>query len=369
MNKLTCTAITLATAGTVANAGGTELTNQSIAVLFEQGNYIEFSFGSVNPPVSGTQVGTIPPAITGSASGDLAEGLEYVGAALKFALTDDIDAAIIVDKPFGAEIVYPMGTGYFAGGSTATLRSTAISAIGRYKFTDNLSAYAGIRQQSLDAEAFIPFVAGWTGSTNTDQSFGYLVGAAYERPELAMRVALTYYSSISHDLETTETSPLGVGNTSIMEVNTPQAINLDFQSGVAPGTLVFGQVRWVDWSEFDISPADYGTLTGGQPLVAYEDDTITYTLGVGRQLTENWALSGFAVYEPGTGGFKSNLFPPDGRTAVGMGVTYTQDNFKLQAGLQHVWFGDGTTQLGGAPAGEFTDNTAVAFGMKAGFTF
>ena len=73
--------------------------------------------------------------------------------------------------------------------------------------------------------------------------------------------------------------------------------------------------------------------------------------------------------QPGTGGFKSNLFPPDGRTAVGMGVTYTQDNFKLQAGLQHVWFGDGTTQLGGAPAGEFTDNTAVAFGMKAGFTF
>ena len=94
MNKLTCTAITLATAGTVANAGGTELTNQSIAVLFEQGNYIEFSFGSVNPSVSGTQVGTIPPAITGSASGDLAEGLEYVGAALKFALTDDIDAAV-----------------------------------------------------------------------------------------------------------------------------------------------------------------------------------------------------------------------------------------------------------------------------------
>ena len=39
------------------------------------------------------------------------------------------------------------------------------------------------------------------------------------------------------------------------DVDTPQSVQLDFQTGVAPKTLVFGYVRWVDWSEFSISPA------------------------------------------------------------------------------------------------------------------
>ena len=227
-----------------------------------------------------------------------------------------------------------------------------------------------MRQQAFDANATIPFIpgGGYVGTTEKTSDTGFLVGAAYERPDIALRVALTYNSKISHDLPTTETSVLGVNRASTTSIETPQSINLDFQTGIAPKTLLFGGVRWVEWSEFTIAPADYSTIVGS-PLVSFDDDTITYSLGVGRQLTENWAAALSVTHEPGTGGLKSNLAPTDGRTAVGVGVTYTQDNMKLQAGLQHIWIGDATTNVFGSPGGSFSDNTAVAFGMKVGFSF
>lgn len=347
-----------------AIAGGVDRSGQPIAALFERGNYVEFSFSSVHPTVSGNAAS---PGF-GTYSGDMANSYGTVGSAFKFALNDKFDVALIYDQPYGASIAYPTHATYFAAGATAELRSLAITAIGRYKFTDNISAYGGLRYQSFNAEAFVPFVAGYTGSTTTDRSPGFLLGAAYEKPEIALRVALTYFSKVTHDMTATET--LGVTTMTPLTVETPQAVNLDFQTGVAPGTLVFGGVRWVNWSNFDISPAAYMGATG-QALVSYDDDTFTYTLGVGRQLNENWAIAGTLVHEPATGGFRSNLNPPDGRSAIGVGVTYTQKGFKLQAGLQHIWLGDATTGVGSppVPAGVFTDNTAIAFGMKMGFNF
>jgi long-subunit fatty acid transport protein len=225
----------------------------------------------------------------------------------------------------------------------------------------------------MTANAMIPFIpGGYMASTETASGIGYLVGAAYERPDIALRVALTYNSAISHDLPTTETSALGAGRTSTTKVDTPQSVNLDFQTGIAKDTLIFGGIRWAEWTKFDISPADYsGPLLVNAPLVSYNDDIFTYTLGVGRRLNENWAVAGSVAYEKQNGGFASNLNPTDGKTTLGVGVTYSQDNMKITAGVSHTWVGDAQTQLGGSglPAGVFEDNSATAFGMKVGFNF
>ncbi len=57
-------------------------------------------------------------------------------------------------------------------------------------------------------------------------------------------MALTYYSKIAHDLDTDETSPLRQRRlrpqNTTTDVDTPQSVQLDFQTGVAPKTLVFG---------------------------------------------------------------------------------------------------------------------------------
>ena len=365
---LTASAALLAAHGAIA--GGVDRSGQSISVIFERGNYAEFSFASVNPTVSGTQVLVFPPSVTGSSSGDMSNGYGYVGTAIKLAVTDKLDVALIYDQPFGASVSYPTPSAYFATGSMASLSTTAFTAIGKYRFSDKVSVYAGLRQQTMMASALIPFIpgGGYLGTTGSASGTGYLVGAAFERPEIALRVALTYNSSITHNLPTTETSLLGVGNTSTTVVDTPQSLNLDFQTGIAPKTLLFGGVRWVNWSDFSIAPADYGTIVGG-PLVSFADDTITYSLGVGRQLNDSLSAAISVSHEPATGGLKSNLAPTDGSSSVGIALIYRQDNMKLQAGVRHIWIGDATTSVFGAPGGSFSGNTAIAFGMKVGFSF
>ncbi len=367
MKNLFAAAAAASLAATAATAGGVDRSGQGIAPIFEDGNYVEFSFTSVSPSVSGTGVFVTP----GAASGGMANTYGYTGMAFKFDSGDSFSTAFIYEEPFGADVTYPMGTGYFAAGSNAMLNSDSFTAIGRYQFGGGFSVHGGVRVQSLDANATIPFVAGYVGTTSADTGYGYLVGAAYEKPEIALRVALTYNSTIEHKLATNETSlatpPGGLNSTTTVE--TPESINLDFQTGIAPGTLVFGGVRYVNWSDFVIAPAHYATLTGGLPLVSFADDTITYTLGVGRQLDENWSIAVSAVHEPATGGLKSNLAPTDGRSAIGFAAVYRQDGFKLQAGIQHIWIGDANTNVFGVTGGSFTDNTAIAFGIKAGFTF
>lgn len=276
----------------LAHAGALDRTGQSVAALFENGRYMEFSFGSVSPSVTG--VGTA--AVGGGASGDMAPSYLQFGAAYKADINDTWSYALIFEQPFGADVDYPAGTGYFAQGSTAEFKSSAITGVLQYNLPSNLSFYGGVRLQTIQAEAVIPFVRGYSADGDRDFGVGYLAGVAYESPDIALRVSLTYNSKIEHELDTVENSApppltpvsggLGGPNRSTTPIDTPQSVNLEFQTGVAKDTLLFGSVRWVDWSEFDITPNDYQILTGGRSLVSYNGDIVTYTLGLGRRLND-----------------------------------------------------------------------------------
>lgn len=365
MKRILVSASVLAISASGAMAGGIDRSGQNIGMIFKEGSYAEFSFGSVSPTVSGTSVA----GLGGFSSGNSAEDYNQFGVAVKHAYANGIDVALIFDQPFGADVAYPEATGYFGQGATATLDTTAITGIISYTMENDVSVFGGLRYQTMEAEAEVPFVALYEGSTDSDSSSGYLFGAAYERKDIALRVALTYNSAISHDLETAESSLLGDSVTD-MEVITPQSVNLDFQSGVAEDTLVFGSVRWVEWSEFDITPEQYFALTGGGSLVAYDDDTLSWTLGVGRRINENFAGAVSMGYEKANGGFSSNLGPRDGDISLGVGGTYTSGNMEITAGVRYVWIGDAKTTLDGVTtAANFTDNDALGIGLKVGFFF
>ena len=361
----------MALSGNAALAGGVDRSGQSVVVLFEKGNYAEFSLGVVQPDVSGVGAAVTP----GQSSGDMAGDYVTFSGAYKHQFNDRISAAIIFDQPFGANVDYPAGTGYFAQGSTAELNSNALTGVVKYTLPSNISLIGGLRYQTLGAKAFIPFVtqgptfAPYSANGKTDSAVGYLVGAAFEKPEIALRVALTYNSKVKHDLPTAETSVLGALSSST-PVNTPQSVNLEVQSGIAANTLLFGSVRWVEWSKFDISPTQYKTLTGGKSLVSYDSDTISYTLGLGRKFNEQWSGAVTLGYEAPTGGFASNLGPTDGYWSIGIGGSYTKDNMKISGGIRYVSIGDADTTLGGnVAAANFTGNSAIGAGIKVGFTF
>ena len=94
-------------------------------------------------------------------------------------------------------------------GSNAELNSNALTGVLQYNLDNGTSVFGGLRAQTLEAEAVVTSVPGpYSADGDRDLAFGYLVGVAYEKPEIALRVALTYNSEIDHDLETTEISPV-----------------------------------------------------------------------------------------------------------------------------------------------------------------
>jgi long-chain fatty acid transport protein len=355
MKRSLTTALAVAAAATSAHAGGVERSTQSVAILFEQGRYAELSFGTFSPDVSGT---------LGVSSGDMASTYNTYSLGYKMDLGERMDFALIIDQPIGANVAYPAGTGYPLQGSTAKLTSSAITALLRYQFENNVSVYGGLRYQTVKGVVSLPTVGAYTLNTNYDSEVGYVVGIAWEKPEIAARVALTYNSAITHSLESTETG-FGPGTTNAgFETEVPQSVNLEFQSGIAKDTLLFGSIRWQEWSAFVIDPPRYALPT---PLVAYASNRVTYNLGIGRRFNDNWSGAVTLGYEPSDGALTGNLGPTDGFKSIGLAATYTMDNVKITGGVRYVDIGDAVANVG--PGAQFTGNSGVGIGIRVGYTF
>lgn len=373
MTKITILAAALSASATTALAGGIDRSGQSLSALFEKGDYAEFSLGYVSPDVSGTQVQTLSAQSTaGAKSGDMSGGYVVPGFAVKKHVNDHVDFALFYDQPFGAKVDYPVATSlpaYFANGSTATLSTNALTGVVKYRFDSNVSLYGGLRWQTMRENVSIPFVRSYSAVGSPQGALGYVLGAAYEKPEIGLRVALTYNSAIKYNVPTSETSSVG-SLTSTTKIETPQSLNLDAQTGINPTTLLFGSIRWVDWRQFSISPKLYTTLTG-EPIVGFHGNTITYSIGLGHKFTDHWSGAISVMYEPKTGGFSSNLGPKDGQSGITLGATYTVDeHLKFTGGVSYIRIGSTSTTVDGVnPVSNFSGNHAIAAGLKVGYTF
>lgn len=365
--------------GTVAaQAGGIERAAFSPGFLFEKGNWAEFSIGSVSPDVSGTQVSpfvlSLSPLIVDSAggnSGDIAVDYTTISGALKLQLNEKWALGVVIDQPVGAAVDYSDGDYVYGilGGSQAEITSVAMTVLAHYRINERVSVYGGIKGEAVEGE--VSLFSGYTMTTERALDYGYVVGAAYEIPDIALRVALTYTSDISHAFEASEFVPGPGAMDTTFTSTVPQSLALDFQSGIAADTLLFGSIRWRDWSEFDISPVGYGLLPVDDALVSYDNDSVTYSLGVGRRFSEAWSGAVSLSHEASQGGFSGNLGPTDGYTSVGVGATYTQGNMKVSGGVSYAEIGDAKTeaQTEGDTLGSFTGNSLVGFGVKVGWSF
>jgi long-chain fatty acid transport protein len=342
MKRFLMATAAMVTAASAVHAGGIDRSGQGIGFMFEKGTYAELSFGIVSPSVSNTPLA--PPA----AAGDVAQTYTQFGAAYKRDLSDKLSIGVQIDQPYGAHVQYPATL----GGGYAELTSSAINVIGRYKFDGGFSAHAGISYVTIDGRLFVPASGVLPRSYSADADVGYLAGFAYERPDIALRVALTYFSGTEHALESAE----GVGT-----INPPQAVNLDFQTGVAANTLVFGQIRWADWTDTQVIAEPPAVL------ISYADDRVTYTLGVARKFNDSWSGALSVGYEEDQGGLQSTLSPTDGFVSLGLAAIYTVDNMKITAGVRYVDLGNTATTT--PVLGRFEDNEALALGVKVGWSF
>ena len=343
-----------------AFAGGLDRSGQSMNILFEKGTYAELSFAMVKPKASGVGNAPFATVIT-----NVANDYSMTALGFKSDVNDKLSYALIIDQPFGADINYAAGPSWF-GGTSAKISSQAITTMLRYKLSDRFSVYGGLRAQKTSADVTLSGFAyggasGQVMNFASDMGLGYSVGAAFEKPEIALRVALTYNSKIKHEFATTETGPLP--GTGVTPVETPESLNLEFQSGVAANTLVFGSIRYAKWGNFSVIPPNLGSDLSSL------GDTTTYNIGVGRKFNDKLSGSISVSYEKEGNPLVSPLAPTNGKLGIGAGVKYTIDNVEISGGVSYTKLGDANPQTANTGRASFTDNSALAFGLKIGYRF
>ncbi len=363
----------LGLAATAAHAGGIDRSGQPIGALFEPGTYVELGFGYVKPSIDGHDAAVFG----GGAIGDTVDAYAAPSLAFKMDLGQQLSMAVILDRPFGSDVLYPSES-VALGGTKAYSSSGGLTGILRYKM-DRFSVYGGLRGDRATAHVDLrglgygppqptasPSVNGYSLDLATDIAYGYLVGVSYEIPDIALRVALTYNSAITHKFDTVETVAGAVVGTSPTSVKLPQSVNLDLQTGVAPGWLVFGNVRWADWSHFKLDPAFFVGATG-RGLINLKDTT-TYTLGVGHKFNDTWSGALSLTYEPKQDKQVSPLKPTTGIMGLSLAAIYTRGNMKITTGVSYIRVGDADPTTS-ATVAHYTDNSLVGVGVKVGFTF
>lgn len=275
-------------------------------------------------------------------------------------------------------------------GTNVDVTTETLSLVVGYQPTKNWNVYAGPVYQNVKADVNLRGTAysvldGYDLHVSKNGAVGWLAGAAYSRPDIALRAAVTYRSEIDHEFNAKE-NLTALQTTAESKLTTPQSVNLDLQSGVAPDTLAFINVRWVDWSSFKFQPNRFGQVSRlaavqaqtGKPefnLVQYSKDQISATVGVGRKFSDRWS-GNFAVgWDSGAGNPVTTLGPTKGYWNTGLGLQYSPaKNYFIAGGVKYFWLGDAKAQSGAQAGtenfiGEFKDNKAIAYGLKIGYRF
>ena len=428
--KTLTTAIILATVPmTGAFAAALDRSGQSISAFLQPGNYFEAGISVLDPNVSGkVRNGYTPNAALPASSarlqntsvGEMAGDYYFPSAALKLQVTDNFSFGLIYDQPFGAEAEYSTGTqkttalpgplaplgnqGAFHNGTEGTsveFKSQSISMLFGYQPTENFNFYAGPVYQTIEGDVQLRGLAyggsatfgGYNASIKETGDIGWLAGAAFQIPDIALKASVTYRSEIEHSVNVKESfnsaglfAALNAAPSLDTDITTPQSVNLDFQTGIMANTVAFANVRWVDWSNFSIQPYKFGIASKnaivqgqtGKPefdLVAYTDDQISATVGVGRKLNDQWAGNVSVGWDSGAGNPVTTLGPTEGYWNLGLGAQFspTPQTF-IAGGVKYFWLGDAKAQSGSqfdtdSYVAEFEDNTALAYGLKIGYRF
>ncbi|MCB1386053.1 MAG: hypothetical protein KDJ80_08955 [Nitratireductor sp.] len=369
--KSIVTAAILALSASTAVAGGLDRTTYSPNILFEQGNYIEGSWARVDPDLSGDVFfpGVMMiPAVNGVS--DIAPAYTLTGFAAKFDINDRIAVAFQTFQNVGYDIDYK-GPPNFYFPLEAHIDGRAYVGTAKFNVTDRFSVFGGVKYVVAGGDAVALY--GFPGETwefEDGHGMGYIAGVAYQIPDIALRVSLTYESAFDFDLDTTRTFVGSINGTTTARI--PEAWELYFQTGIAPGTLLFGSVRHTSWSDaqlvlFDNNVPAFG---GGSNAITDFSDIMTYNIGIGKQLTESLSGSLSVTFEP-SDGKPSTLQPTGDKLTLGAGVKVKlTENVEWSLGASYTWLGDNRTNLP-APLvnAKFDGSNAIAWGTKIGLRF
>lgn len=394
-------------------AAAMDQSGQSLLPFLEVGHYFEASITAADPEVSGRTLGTrsdlINSGVDDYSTDNISQSFQYYSAALKLQLKPQLSFGILYDQPFGSDLQYPVKrNASFSDpvlsqqGTQINVDSQNLSLILGYQSFKNFNLYAGPAFQTIKGHVSLRGLVyadfnGYNAIFKPDAAVGWLAGFAYQVPDMALKAALTYHSKIDHKINVSENvlgTPLLLVDESKTKISTPQSINLDFQTSITVSTLLYSNIRWVNWKDFVIRPVQFGALsqlatttmssgtyTGGFNLDDYQKNQWSATVGVAKQWTPLWSGAFDLGWDSGTGDPASIFNPTKGYWGVGLALKYNPEpDYFISGGVKYFWLGDVTTQNGtydlplpvlseASKVGEFRENHAIGYGLKIGYHF
>ena len=374
MKKIIYTGLSalLCSAPFLANAEGLERINVDPSFLFTEGSSAEIGFATVDPSL---------PAVKGTGSAftfqsglDVGRSFSALTGSVKTEMGDNFDLGLFyTNQGNGVGLDYGTITG-LEGNITikADLEMPTLAAIGKYQINDAMSVFIGAKQTTVNAGATLKLGSDSNNNVNPDVTshwelskktgIGAIYGAAYEMPEIALRVVLTVEDDI--DLKIPATAKGGLAATGTATASIGDAMSLNFQTGIAEDTLLFGNIRRSNWKDNQVKVPFL--VVGLQQISSFSDGD-SYSLGLGRKISDDLSVSISGFYDGSSGGAISELAPTGATRTLSLGGKYAiSDNADLSFGGSYSQRGDALTANYKA---SLTDSKVISLGAKVGFRF
>lgn len=376
-------------AATPVFSGGWEASRLDTSMMYNDDGYAEVGTSSITYDINGTTQAAAKHKMAKNQT-RTSLGVKTQLGNFDLGLSNYMSGAIQLDGQ--ANAAQPNCTAAQKAASNFTLCSVVPSAdvevsslalMGRYRINDNMSVLGGVNRYDVSNATVTTMASHFVVSGD---EIAPVVGAAYENKEIALRVellvqaetdvALTAGSSVSSAVPT-----VNVPNSKMV---IPQTMTLNFQSGIAKDTLLFGSIHKADWDTAQITIPDIAnginpsTLATNQAVKGVSSSFSTktaYSLGVGRKINENFSALGSYSTEAGGGATSADPFTlTDGSQTLGLGVRYTKDNMTITGGYSYTKVGDVTvtfpmTAPHPAMTATYADNKVTGLGLKIGFSF
>lgn len=328
-----------------AQAGGFSRGEADTDILYEDGEVAARGGYTFVMPQRGYE--TIGGASTDDA--DYTQNYSVPSFAAKFRASDNFSCALTYTQPFGAKSEYGADAqladilaDIAAGRTTNAVESSQFRteefggtcAVNFDVGPGDVYILGGVFTQSFD---YTESKTLGTLHLEDDSAMGYRLGAAYEIKEYALRAELMYRSQIDHNASGEFTSAVAIGPfptgtefASVGSGSLPQSLELSLQSGITPGWLAFGSVKWTDWSVLQTLNYTIDVLGDSEKNFFWRDGW-TIMGGVGHTFTDKVSGAVTLTWDRG----------------VGTGADIMTDTWTIGAGTQ-IKAGPGVVRLGAA---------------------
>ncbi|OCP00940.1 MULTISPECIES: OmpP1/FadL family transporter [unclassified Ensifer] len=341
-----------------AHAGGLERGGYNIDLLFDPSDYAaEASATYVNPQreLNNVQDAAGGGNLNGRPNSGIGDTESYwvprIG--VKAALGSNVDCMADYSQPWGAHTKPGVNWAGANDNTETKIDSDNYAATCSYKWDMGKGQFrviGGVFYQEVSGfkERLVQELPGFLGLSGIGRldlegnGWGWRAGVGYEIPEYAVRASLVYNSAVDlGDVTGTldlRQLPLGLGGNPLAgrvtdvygTADMPDSLELKIQTGVAPGWVVFGSVKWTDWSQLQILPFCPTSTRGimacraGSPVEATTLDLLyrdgwTISGGVGHKFNEKWSGAASLTWDRGT---STGLGTQTDTWTLGAGVSY-----------------------------------------------